>query len=193
MCLPTLSILEHQKKKELLTLIIFLFFNVNNSYAHDLTLAAAAQTIPLENSQNVTEKFQGTPYSVNLNINPLKKAFRSMTRLSYEKTSLKSSKGSNYNGATTRLGGGIGIYNLYFMGLIGIGQVEISKEKKSTDYKVTSGLLLTGWEYYLKSKVILRTEVQYEILSISGKKNDTFGEVYLGNNLRFSLGVGYAF
>ncbi len=85
------------------------------------------------------------------------------------------------------------MYNLYFLGLIGIGKADITKEKKPSQYNITSGLFLAGWEFYLNSKIILRSEVQYEIISISGKKNEHFGEVYLGNSVRFALGLGYVF
>jgi hypothetical protein len=116
-----------------------------------------------------------------------------MARIGYENINLTSNKNSKLDGTIIRFGGGIGYYQFYLLGLMGIGNTTIKKDGVKASYNNTSGIINLGHEYYPWKRLILRTEAQYEFVNLAGTKSQYFDSAYIGSSLRYGITFGFVF
>jgi hypothetical protein len=173
--------------------ILFFICATEESKSHDLSVGFQHQKILIENNLGSHEEFSGNPMLINFNFNPDRKIHRTLARISLEKINLTSSKKSKLDGSIIRFGGGIGFYQFYLLGLIGLGNAIIKKNGVEANYNNTSGLINLGPEYYLWKRLILRTELQYEFVNLAGSKTQYFDSAYIGGGLRYGISLGFVF
>ena len=151
--------------RSILIISLCILINLKTSHANDLSVGIQNQTISIENNDGGHEKFSGIPTLINFNFNQDLKIYRTMARIGYENINLTSNKNSKLDGTIIRFGGGIGYYQFYLLGLMGIGNTTIKKDGVKASYNNTSGIINLGHEYYPWKRLILRTEAQYEFVN----------------------------
>ena len=179
--------------KAFLIITLGILINLKKTHANDLSIGMQNQTISIEDNLGKREKLSGIPKLINFNFNQDLKILRTMARVSYESINLTSNKNSTLDGSIIRFGGGIGFYQFYLLGLMGLGNTNIKKEGIKASYNNTSGLINLGYEYYLWKRLILRTEIQYEFVNLAGTKTQYFDSAYIGNSLRYGVSFGFVF